>query len=155
EAPPPHLAQHRERHLLAPGEIAQPAQLAAAKGDEHPRLALAEEVGVETEPLLELDPGPEARPSERALGERHGESTLADVVRRAQETLPRGAETEPVQALLGLEVDPGRRAAHHAVDHGEILARAELLTGAPEENDDVAFCLPPRGQVQLEVLEEP
>src|SRR6185503_20740601 len=64
EAPPPHLAQHRERHLLAPGEIAQPAQLAAAKGDEHPRLALAEEVGVETEPLLELDPGPEARPSE-------------------------------------------------------------------------------------------
>ena len=65
---------------------------------------------------LERDPRRRAAaPPKRALGERDREAALADVVRRAQEPLVRRRRgTSAMQALLGLEVDPRRRAAHHA-----------------------------------------
>ena len=46
-----------------------------------------------------------------------------------------------MQALLDLQIDPRRRAADQPVHHGEVLASAELLAGASEQHDDVAFAL--------------
>src|SRR5438477_1789558 len=147
------LAEHRERHVLAPRHVPQPAEVAAAERRDHARLALAEEERVEPDPLLQRDPHAEPEAAERALRERDGEAALADVVQRAQETLARGAETHPVQALLGFEIDPRRRAADDAVDDGEVLRSAELLARAAEQDDHVAVRLPPRREMVLDVVE--
>src|SRR5204863_106783 len=105
--------------------------------------------------LLEIDPHPEPGPAEGALGERDREPALAHVVQRAQQPLLGGREADPVQALLRLEVDPRRRAAHQAVDHRQVLAPAQLLARAAEKRDHVALGPPPRREMRLHVVEQP
>src|SRR5262245_12075014 len=154
EVLPAHFAEHGERDVLSPGEIAEPTELAAAQGDEHPGLALPEEKRVGPDAPLESDAHPEPRTAERALRERYREATFADVVRGAQQALAHGGQADTFEAALDVEIDPRRRAAHHPVDDRQILARAEFFARPPEEGDHVPFALPPRRYVQIDVLQE-
>src|SRR5205823_4446099 len=79
EALPAHLAEHRERDVIPPRQIPQPAQVPAADRDQHARLALAEEKRVGADAALERDPHAELGAAEAALGERDRQAALGDV----------------------------------------------------------------------------
>src|SRR5262245_58970545 len=65
EALPTHLAEDRQRHLLAPCEIAEPAEMPAPEREQDTRLALAEEPRVGADAALDDDAGADPRAAER------------------------------------------------------------------------------------------
>src|SRR2546425_638532 len=80
-------AEQGDRHVLAPRQVAQPAQMAAPERHHHAGLALPEEQRVGTHAALEGDACAQARAPERALGEGDRQPPFRHVVRRAQQTL--------------------------------------------------------------------
>ncbi len=116
---------------------------------QHAGLALAEQQGVRPHAALDATRAPSRGPAEAALGERHGEAALGDVVRGAQEALLRRRRgPRRWRRFSASRSIHGGGAAHEPMDHGQVLGAAELLARAPEQDDDVALRLPPRRQVR-------
>ena len=76
-----------------------------------------------------------AGPREAALGERHGEAAVRDVVRRAHQSRRDAVREQALQAQLVREVDARRQPRFESAPQLQPLAAAEFLARLAEQHD--------------------
>ena len=156
KTPAAHLAEHGARHLGVARQVPQPVEcLRRTESTMRDWLSPNSHASGRMS-ACELELGAErlAGTGDAALGQRHGQAALGEVVRRAHEPFADGLQADLLHLHLDRQVDPRRRAAHHAVHRGKVLAAAQLLARAAEQHDDVAFGLEPLRRVVADVGEQ-
>ena len=157
EALPAHLAEDREaaRPRAAPGRAAGPGAAGA------PTRSMRDWLSPKSSASA-ADAALDARRARRAAGRRseHSASATASPPSATSCAERRSRSCAAVEARRGGAASRPRgrsTAARRARCRGstrEVLAAAELLARAAEQDDDVALGLPPRREVRLDVVEQ-
>ena len=148
-----HLAEHRERHVGC-----RASSRSAADGCGAPTATMRDWLSPNSQASGRIAPSISISAPSRSPARtmQHSASATArppSETSCAERTRPSRMAARQTRCTLHLdgEIDPRRRAAHQVVHDGQVLAAAELLARAAEQDDDVAFALEPLRGVVLDV----